>query len=487
MLEDQRQNPEEFKWKRINMRKVEHLLGVEFIHDLYNRHEPGINSVRFRHTKTTWKNGIVNSYAPAHEWKYLGNLLGSRYYRLDTLTIRNTRRLYKNPRTDYWALRNYLSKTDLSTTANEELLTHLLSIQSIMLGNLYIVNFVQIEHALNWAIHKILQENLKSAENVRDIFPKLIQTDIPTHSQQEKRSLGWIVGKWIILKHLHLYNEESAKKDIQKHTDKYQYMFTAYGEKPKSFEDFWLSFTVFMKEPDRLPSMIPGHRVLSRSATKELAKIKDQKLKLLVKLLVQGGIYRDTTKALLGIGLQHRFNILNEIARREIETEENLKYYLLSDIAPLLLEGKKLDPAVIEKRKNEGVTLYRYEYVESGHETATNMGKSEHTSRTFEGVCASVGEVRGTVKVVFGKEDVPKVKNGDIMVAIGTDFDVLDAMHRSAAVITEEGGILSHASVVCREMHKPCVIGVVGATTQLSDGNEVHVRAGDGKIEIISE
>lgn len=67
MLDDKEINKISTKWKRINMRNVDDLLGVEFIHDLYNRHEPKINSIRFRHTITIWKDGIANSYAPLHE------------------------------------------------------------------------------------------------------------------------------------------------------------------------------------------------------------------------------------------------------------------------------------------------------------------------------------------------------------------------------------------------------------------------------------
>ncbi len=59
MMENCHFSPNAVEWKRINMRNVVHLMGVEFIHDLYNRHEPKINSIRFRHTVTIWKDGIV--------------------------------------------------------------------------------------------------------------------------------------------------------------------------------------------------------------------------------------------------------------------------------------------------------------------------------------------------------------------------------------------------------------------------------------------
>lgn len=100
------------EWKRINMRNVAHLMGVEFIHDLYNRHEPKINSIRFRHTITIWKDGIVNSYAPIHEWNRLGEVLGSQYYSLDLLLIESTKTLYQRKREYFHAFIKNSNKQD---------------------------------------------------------------------------------------------------------------------------------------------------------------------------------------------------------------------------------------------------------------------------------------------------------------------------------------------------------------------------------------
>lgn len=96
------------EWKRINMRSVVHLMGVEFMHDLYNRHEPKINSIRFRHTIIVWKDGIVNSYAPVHEWNRLGEILSNQYYSLDPLLIESTKTLYRRKREYFHA---FIKKT----------------------------------------------------------------------------------------------------------------------------------------------------------------------------------------------------------------------------------------------------------------------------------------------------------------------------------------------------------------------------------------
>jgi pyruvate,water dikinase len=105
----------------------------------------------------------------------------------------------------------------------------------------------------------------------------------------------------------------------------------------------------------------------------------------------------------------------------------------------------------------------------------------------LRGQCASPGVVSGPCKIVLNKKDGANVMTGDIMVAVGTDFDLIDAMHRAAAVVTEEGGILSHAAVVCREMQKPCCIGLKNATHLLRDGVAVRVDATQGEVVLIAK
>lgn len=91
-----KKNYSKISWRRINMRNVVHLLGVEFIHDLYNRHLPRINSIRFRNTITTWKNGIVNSFAPEEEWEILREWFGEKFIRCDPVLLKEVKRLINN-------------------------------------------------------------------------------------------------------------------------------------------------------------------------------------------------------------------------------------------------------------------------------------------------------------------------------------------------------------------------------------------------------
>lgn len=77
-----------------------------------------------------------------------------------------------------------------------------------------------------------------------------------------------------------------------------------------------------------------------------------------------------------------------------------------------------------------------------------------------------------------------KFKDGDILVSDVTQPNMYDLIKRSSAVITNEGGLLSHAAVICREINIPCLVQVSGATTLINDGQIVELI--DGELKIVS-
>lgn len=104
----------------------------------------------------------------------------------------------------------------------------------------------------------------------------------------------------------------------------------------------------------------------------------------------------------------------------------------------------------------------------------------------FKGQTACLGHVTGLVKIVNSPADMDKMHKGDVLVSIATNPDIVLAMKKAAAIITEQGGITSHAAIVSRELGIPCVIGTKIATKVLKDGDMVEVDANTGTVKIIS-
>ncbi|CAM3859057.1 pyruvate kinase [Alkalicoccus chagannorensis] len=90
---------------------------------------------------------------------------------------------------------------------------------------------------------------------------------------------------------------------------------------------------------------------------------------------------------------------------------------------------------------------------------------------------------KGQVKTASSAaEAIEKMKHGDVLVTNNTDRDMMEAFEKAAAVITEQGGLTSHAAVVGLDLGIPVVVGVEDARSILKDGDEVTVDGTQGKV-----
>ncbi len=179
---------------------------------------------------------------------------------------------------------------------------------------------------------------------------------------------------------------------------------------------------------------------------------------------------------------------LKEVARRTGYTVEELKYCVASEIISVL--EKKLPSRKDLRSRVKGCVVL-----------ATREGYTIHTGKDIQlirksmfldqqldsvqdvrGLSACVGRAVGTVKVVLSATEIAKVQKGDILISVMTRPDYITAMRKAAAIVTNEGGITSHAAIVSRELGIPCIIGTKIATEVFHDGDLVEVNANHGWI-----
>ena len=77
------------------------------------------------------------------------------------------------------------------------------------------------------------------------------------------------------------------------------------------------------------------------------------------------------------------------------------------------------------------------------------------------------------------------MKKGDVLVTGMTRPHLIYAMRKASAIVTDEGGITSHAAIVSRELNIPCVIGTKTATKAFRDGDIIEVDAEKGIVRLI--
>lgn len=100
----------------------------------------------------------------------------------------------------------------------------------------------------------------------------------------------------------------------------------------------------------------------------------------------------------------------------------------------------------------------------------------------LEGLGSSPGVGVGVVKLIKSMSDLNKIKKGDILVTEMTNPDMVVAMQKSVAIVTDEGGVTAHASIVSRELGIPAVVGTEKATSVLKDGMKITVDGTNGKV-----
>lgn len=98
------------------------------------------------------------------------------------------------------------------------------------------------------------------------------------------------------------------------------------------------------------------------------------------------------------------------------------------------------------------------------------------------GLPAAPGIATGRVRVLQDPDDGPQLLDGEVLVASMTNPDWLPTIRRASALVTDNGGMTCHASIVARELGVPCIVGTRTATTDLADGTTVTVDGTKGEV-----
>ncbi len=105
-------------------------------------------------------------------------------------------------------------------------------------------------------------------------------------------------------------------------------------------------------------------------------------------------------------------------------------------------------------------------------------------SKILKGIAAYPGKITGIAKVISDPHQHENFKSGDILVTGMTRPEFLPLVHRASAIVTDSGGILSHAAITAREFKIPCIVGTQIATKIIKNGQRIQLDAHSGIIKI---
>lgn len=476
-------------WKQINYRNVDTMLSVQFIYDLYDQYVSDINWFRFKNVCLYYQDNKLWSYTPQEDWEKAISNIANQFKdpkKYSNPNIINKCYWYYNRKEEL--LENFLDKlkkNNLNKLSDKELYELLDNWYQITLNQIYYINLAPVELGLQRAISDLNPLQYINSEEVTTLY-----------SLEENTAV--IKEELAFLKLLYNSKDENIDKLIDEHLKEYDYITIGYGSKP-------LSRNVVTERYEKLKNLTKEELKIKINEIEQYPnsilsqkkvvykKLNNAKLEQLFDLAAKLGIMRDRKKALLGKSVRYRNTILDEIKNRFPELNQDFKFYIMDDFYNLLVLDEKLDKEEIEKRR-DGVYISNvsmmYSGMESREEYYNNLKLYEddvESLKSKKGVCASSGKVVGKARICLTFEESNKLQEGEILVTYGTDFDFMNAIVKSKAIVTEEGGILSHASVISRELKKPCIIAFKGITNILKDGDLIELDATNGQIRLLDE
>ncbi len=181
----------------------------------------------------------------------------------------------------------------------------------------------------------------------------------------------------------------------------------------------------------------------------------------------------------------------NQNARKNLNEDEAKKQKLSDyDVIKLADIGKKIEGHYGKPQDIEfAIENSRIYIVQTRAITTLKQDKDENTENNvnegkilLRGLAASPHIGSGKVKIVEDVNELDKVEKGDVLVTKMTDPDYVPSMRRASAIVTDAGGLTSHASIVSRELGIACVIGTGNATTTLKENQLITVDGVNGLV-----
>jgi pyruvate,water dikinase len=270
-----------------------------------------------------------------------------------------------------------------------------------------------------------------------------------------------------------------------------------FGHLSDSGNDF--SVPPWSEQPDAVLSLAVDHAEVTgkhrprlwREATAEMKGLSRPRVRFLQRKASEFVDHREQVSFVYTFGYGLFRPAFLEVGRRLVERgligdPEDVMYLRVDEVRDLLLNGASTtDPAeLVNLRRAEMADLTEVDMPE------TIFGDDFFPARPgllqaaqLSGVATSRGRHRGTLRVVKGIEDSPRVEAGDVIAIPFSDVGWTPLFARAGAVIAEAGGMLSHSSIVAREYRIPCVVSVPGAT-RLPDGATVVVDGYTGTVTV---
>jgi len=280
---------------------------------------------------------------------------------------------------------------------------------------------------------------------------------------------------------------------LAEHTQQFFWLQNDYEHVRKLSEQHFLGeLRHWLADPAAATRELASHRFVRASVATKRRRLQarrlSSRLRRTLATLVTLGSWRDDRKAYqqMANGVIHDF--VNEFSRRSgrsVRDWEECFYWEIRSpqIFPLSVAElqRRFGPVMYTndpRRRASTINGQRAVHLR----TSLNQAIHRHHAGELKGMPACVGKVTGKARVILGKKEFSSMAKGDILVTANTRPEFVPIMKLASAIVTEEGGLTSHAAIVSRELKIPGVVGVQGILEAVKSGDRIFVDAFKGII-----
>jgi pyruvate,water dikinase len=118
-------------------------------------------------------------------------------------------------------------------------------------------------------------------------------------------------------------------------------------------------------------------------------------------------------------------------------------------------------------------------------ESIRNWTGGDSNSSDLTGMAASPGVVEGLARVIRSPDQLDEIQDGEILVAPVTAPSWAPVFGKIQATVTDIGGMMSHAAIVCREYGLPAVTGTGNGSSRIETGQRIRVDGNTGQVTVL--
>lgn len=496
-----------FVWEKI--RRIHPMQVAEFFTYLGDLPEPATKV----HVGAKFENGNIELISPESEYRDCGEKVAARaisnpdWIRADLDRMEQLTKQYR-------ATAEKVVQIDFSGKSDKQLLEIFKELHSAYLDSHCSCSFVHMAEFLDEALSKNIRKALAkkiAAKKIRvseeKAFAVLSQPKGESVLIKERQALSDLIEKILPDKELSALFGQKTIPEIEQllpksfpefntllvqHWKKFNWMFFMYEGPalPKSYfikelKENKAHLDAIRKEPELVERILAlQQKLLKRLCDSEAEKI----IFSLPRRIIETKTLR---KDAMYFGAFVFEKLFAEIAKRLGTSIDCIRYMQRQELIDAL-SGKPAEFEIFKRRFEYSIFLSfsgnthwllgeeaRKWYKENIKEEFVSAIKELHGTPAFH------GSAKGLVRIISHPNEIFKMNNGDILVSHMTNPNLLPAMTKAAAIVTDIGGLTCHAAIVAREFRIPCIVGTKVATQVLQDNDLVEVDAEKGIVKKI--